>query len=194
MLIRKDNPMKLMCLTLTALVALVVSAAGSWAEEMPAFPKPGPEHAWLQQFVGEWESETQAYMEPGKPPVQSTGTESVQPLGGFWTVSEIKSTMMDMPFKGNMTLGYDTTKKKYVGTWVDSMTGILWNYEGAVDQSGKVLTLESEGFCPMNPGKLTKFKEAVELKDKNHKSFTSSMLGDDGKWVTVMTSDAHRIK
>jgi hypothetical protein len=179
---------------LTALTLLVLTAGASRAEEMPELPKPAAEHQWLQQFVGEWESETEAYMEPGKPPVRSKGTESVRPLGGFWTISEIKGDMMGSPFMGNLTLGYDPEKQKYVGTWVDSMTGRLWNYEGAVDASGKSLTLETEGTCPMRPGKLTKFKEVLEVKDKNHKLFSSSMQDENGQWVTMMTSQAKRKK
>lgn len=180
---------------LTAMTLLTLSTGASWAEEkMPEMPKPTAQHEWLQQFVGEWESETEAHMEPGKPAVRAKGTEIVRPLGEFWTVSEVKSTMMDKPFTGNLTLGYDADKKKYVGTWVDSMTGHLWNYEGAVDDSGKVLTLETEGACPMRPGKLTKFKEVIEMKDKDHKVFSSAMQGDDGQWVTMMTSQATRKK
>ncbi|MBL8031794.1 MAG: DUF1579 domain-containing protein [Candidatus Doudnabacteria bacterium] len=163
------------------------------AAAMPEMPKPTAEHQWLQQFVGEWKSDAEAYMEPGKEPVRMTGTESVKPLGEFWTISEVKSTMMDQPFTGNMTLGYDPKKKKYIGTWVDSMTGQLWEYEGTVDSTGKILTLNAEGSCPMNPGKMTKFKDVVELKDKNTKVMTSSMLGEDGKWVTMMTSTAKRV-
>lgn len=175
-------------------LSAVVSLCGTsvMAAEMPDFPKPTPEHQWLQQFVGEWDAETEAFMEPGQPAVHTKGTEKTESLGGFWTTSEISSTMMDMPFKGLMTLGYDTEKKKYVGTWVDSMTGQLWKYEGFVAPGSNALTLESEGACPMRPGKLTKFREVIELKDKDHKVFSSSMLGEDGKWMTMMTSTAKR--
>jgi len=183
--------------TSVALVGTLLSwqaihTSSVFAADMPEFPKPTPEHQWLQQFVGEWESETEAVTEPGKPAIHSTGTENTQSLGGFWTTSEIHSTLMNTPFKGLMTLGYDTEKKKYTGTWVDSMTGKLWEYEGTVDPSKKVLTLESEGTCPMHPNKLTKFRDVIELKDKDHKIFSSSMLGEDGKWVTMMTSKAQR--
>ncbi len=171
---------------------MIFPAIKTWAGEMHEFPKPTPEHQWLQQFVGEWEAETEAIMDPSQPPVRAKSTESIQSLGGFWTTSEIHSTMMNAPFKGLMTLGFDTEKQKYVGTWVDSMTGQLWKYEGTVAPGSNALTLESEGTCPMNPGKLMKFREVVELKDKDHKVFTSSILGDDGKWMTMMTSKAHR--
>jgi Protein of unknown function (DUF1579) len=191
--------MKLMAMVLTAATVFSVSAASGWAADkiegkVPEMPQPGPEHAWLQQMVGEWKATTEAQVEPGKPPIQSQGTETIRPLGGFWTVSDIKSTMMDKPFTGSMALGYDSNKKKYVGTWIDSMTGYLWNYEGSMDPAGKVLTLESEGACPMKPGKMTKFKDVIELKDKDHKSFSSLMLGEDGKWTTLMTGHSERVK
>jgi hypothetical protein len=46
------------------------------------------------------------------------------------------------------TVGYDPQKKKYVGTWVDSVTPYLWTYEGSLDASGRILTLETEGRIP----------------------------------------------
>ena len=41
------------------------------AMEMKA--EPTREHKWLQKFVGEWRYETEAAMEPGKPPQKMTG-------------------------------------------------------------------------------------------------------------------------
>lgn len=168
-------------------VGLMAGAALSVPEEAPKMPAPEKEHAWLQQLAGEWEFDAECMMEPGKPPMKSKGTESGRMIGGFWIISEVKGTFMDAPMTGILTLGFDPDKKKYVGTWVDSMTSYQWKYEGTVDASGKLLTLEAEGPCPMKPGKLSKFKEVVELKGKDQKVFTSSILGDDGKWTTMAT-------
>jgi hypothetical protein len=82
----------------------------------------------------------------------------------------------------------------YVGTWVDSMTSYLWTYQGAVDDTGKVLTLETRGPCPQAPGKLSQFREVIEIKSADHRTFTSSMLQDDGKWTTLVNIQFWRKK
>ena len=64
----------------------------------------------------------------------------------------------------------------------------------AVDDAGKTLTLETEGPCPLKPGQRCKFKEVIEVKDKDHKVFTSSMQGDDGKYTTMLTINYRRKK
>jgi len=163
---------------------LAAMIAGAVAQDAPQFPKPQKEHEWLQQFVGEWDTESEIVAEPGKPPLKAKGSESARSLGGFWVVSEHKGDAFGTPFTGILTVGYDAQKKKYVGTWVDSIMPILWKYEGTVDAAGKILTLESEG--PGQDGKLLKFRESVELKDKDHKVFTSA-TEQDGKWLVHLT-------
>jgi Protein of unknown function (DUF1579) len=173
-------------------VALLAGAGVSRAQQGAELPQPQKEHRWLQQLAGEWEAEVSMYMEPGQPPQKSKATESVRTVGGFWTVAEEKGQFMGAPFNAFMTLGYDTDKEKFVATWVDSMASNLWKYEGTLDAAGKVLTLESEGRCPQLGGKLIHVREVLEVKSKNHKVFTSSMLGDDGKWITTVVVDARR--
>jgi hypothetical protein len=155
-------------------------------------PKPQKEHEWLRQLVGEWESEADIVVDPAKPPEKMKGTESGRMIGGFWAVLENKGDFMG-PFSGILTLGYDAGKKKYVGTWIDSKGSTLWHYVGAVDASGKVLTLESEGPAPGDPSKTVKYRESIEVKDKDHKVFTS-MTEKDGAWVTFLTVHYRRKK
>ena len=157
-------------------------------------PTPGKEHEWLKQFAGEWESVAEMVMEPGKPPVKSKGTESAKLLGGFWLISEMKSECLGVPVTGQMTVGYDAQKKKYVGTWVCSMCDWLCKYEGSVDASGKILTLECEGPSPTTPGKVVKMKDVLELKDKDTRELKSYTQGDDGKWTQFMSMTSKRKK
>jgi hypothetical protein len=182
----------------TTIAALFVSllSAGTLlkAQEIPQMPPPVKEHEWLNKFIGNWEYDTEIFMEPGKPPMKTKGTETVRSLGGYWIVADGKSEMMGKPFTSVLTLGYDPQAKKYIGTWVDSMGSTLWKYEGAVDSTGKILTLETEGPCPMKPEQIVKFNETTEFKNKDERVFTSKMMGDDGKWTTILRVTSRRTK
>lgn len=174
-------------------LALFAISAIARAQQQPELPKPQKEHEWLQQLVGEWTTEGEGQVAPGQT-IKCTGTESVKSLGGFWTMSELTSEMMGMSMTGVMTVGYDSTRKKYVGTWVDNCTNHLWKYEGTLDESGKKLTLEAEGPSHSAPGKMANYRDVIEVKGPDEKELTSWMQMDDGKWVQFMTLKYKRKK
>lgn len=176
------------------LVALMIGAAVCFAQELPEMPKPQKEHAWLEQLAGEWESQTEIFMEEEKPPITSEGEETARMIGGFWLVAENKGNFMDTPFTGILTLGYDPEKKSYIGTWIDSVNNYMWTYNGTVDEDAETLTLHTKGPCPQKGGKIMNFKEVIELKGKDNKVFTSSMQQDDGTWKKIVTVNYHRKK
>src|SRR5258706_12478271 len=130
------------------------------ADEQPKMPQPQKEHEWLKQLAGDWDLDIQM-QEPGKDTTKSKGTESTRLIGGFWSHAEVKSTMMDMPFTGVVTPGYDIQNKKNVATWVDSMSDYLWKYDGPGGPNGKILTLETTGPCPSQGAQITKFMHVV---------------------------------
>lgn len=145
-------------------------------------PKPQKQHEWLKQLVGEWDADVQMYIEEGKPPQVSKGTESGRMIGDFWAVMENKGDFQGKQFVGIFTVGYDPEAKKFVGSWVDNCSNYMWQYKGDVDSQGKILTFETEGPCPAEGGKIVKFRETIELKNPEHKVLTS-MREKDGKWV-----------
>jgi hypothetical protein len=161
-----------------------VASAAFAQEGMPPLPKPGPEHQLLNQDVGTWDATVEMF-EPGKPPSTSKGVEVVSAVeGGLWTISDFKSTMMGQPFHGHGTNGYDPHKKKYVFTWVDSMsTGVILG-EATYDAKTKTMKGVMEG--PDPSGKPMKMNEKVEWKDADTRVFTMGMPGPDGKEVTTM--------
>ncbi len=163
-------------------VLLLTSVVVLRAQEPPQMPTPAPEHKWLERFAGDWTSESEIFMNPTQPAIKATGTETCKMLGDFWLVSEGTGNMGGMTMNHRLTLGYDPATKKYIGTWVDSMTSHLWVYEGTVDESGKKLTLEASGPCPIQ-GKVIKFRDVTEFKSDTERTFTSSSMGEDGKWV-----------
>jgi hypothetical protein len=155
--------------------------------------EPQKEHQWLQKFVGEWTFEIEAAIGPGKPPEKFTGTESVRSLGGLWFLAEGQG---EMPGGGAattlMTLGYDSQKKRYIGTWVGSMMTHLWVYDGGLDAAERILTLDSEGPSMADERKMAKYRDVVEFKSDDHRVLTSHTLGDDGKWQQFMTANYRR--
>jgi hypothetical protein len=119
------------------------------------------------------------FMEPGGAPTVSKGTETVTMMGGFWQLSDFKSEMMGQPFQGHGASGYDPAKKKYVGTWVDTMTPGYYTMEATYDAATKTMSSTMEG--PDPTGQVTKTKATTEWKDPDTRVFT--MYGPDGKTV-----------
>lgn len=171
---------------------VIVLFANALRAGEPEMPKPQKEHEWLQQLAGEWDTESEIFSAPGQPPAKAKGSESARMIGGFWSLSETKGDFGG-PFTGILTLGYDPEKKEYIGTWVDSVTSRMWHYQGTLDAAGKILSLDTEGPDMEHPGTMAKFRETIEIKDKDHKVFTS-MMEKDGKWITFLTARYERKK
>lgn len=156
---------------------------------------PQQEHRWLQKFVGEWNFEVEAFMQPGQPPERFKGRERVRSLGGFWILGEGEG---EMPGGGVattlLTLGYDPPKQRFVGTWVGSMMTHLWIYNGALDAAQKILTLDTEGPDMSGAEALAKFRDVFEVRSDDHRILTSHMLGADGAWYSFMTANYRRTK
>ena len=115
-------------------------------------------------------------------------------LGSFWVINNMEGDVGGHTFTAIQTIGYDAAKKKYVGTWVDSMMHYMWQYEGHVDASGKKLLLVAEGPNFMDQGKLARFRDSYEFRTPDLIVATSEMKGEDGKWVTFMTGEIKRSK
>jgi hypothetical protein len=176
--------------TLFTCIAALYGAAAN-AQEMPEMPKPQKEHEWLKQLEGKWDTVTEVTME-GQEPMKFEGKENARIIGGFWMVGENTGKMMEMPFTGIMTLGFDAEKKHYIGSWIDSMTGYMWQYKGKVD--GNKLVLETRGPCPKKPGTLSNFKETFEIQGNDKKVFTSEFQEDDGSWTKMVTTTYTRAR
>src|SRR5688572_605837 len=104
------------------------------------------EHDVLRQLEGTWDCTIKASWEPGKPPAVSKGTETNRLIGnGLWLVSDFTGDMMGQPFQGHGIYGYDPSKKKYTGVWVDSMEAKLGVMEGTYDAKTRTLTQYMDG-------------------------------------------------
>jgi len=157
------------------------------------FSTPQLEHKWFDDLLGHWDFSHECIMGPGQPPNKASGKLAARSVGGLWIVMEGSGSS---PESGNwasiMTLGFDPTKSQYVGTFIGSMMTNLWVYEGSLDASGKVLTLDVEG--PAFDGKGTaRYQDIIEMISRDHWVLRSQMLGEDNQWHPFMTGHHHRV-
>lgn len=156
---------------------------------------PVKEHQWLQRLVGEWTYEGSGDMGPDQPPCKMSGTESVRSVGGLWIVGNGTGVMPDGAAATMvLTLGFDPARGKFLGTWIGSMMTHMWVYEGSLDASGRVLTLDTTGPSMADPNKTARYQDIIEIKSDDVRTLTSRALGDDGTWRQFMQAEYRRKK
>ena len=186
--------MKIRTVMSIAAVAALGLGCAALAQEggMPPLPKPGPEHEILKAQVGTWDATVESFLAPGGAPTSSTGVETDTLLGGMWLITDFKGEFMNTPFQGHGILGYDSSKKKYVSTWVDSMSVGPSSGEASYDAATKTMTGWMEG--PDMNGQVSKMKEVTEQKDADTRVFTMYATGPDGKEAPAMRISYKRRK
>jgi len=141
---------------LSALVAwLALSVGGACAQvsseavsdhpfdRWRAFADPGPAHESLARFLGEWDTVTSVWLEPGGEPYSVSEGRAVHTWleKGRWLALESAGDVVEIPHHGFGILGFDNFKKRHVATFVDNIsTGMLY-MEGGYTASGDVLQL-----------------------------------------------------
>lgn len=178
---------------ITAAVAQDTKAAPQMTAEQKAemetymkFATPGEAHRLLQPFVGSFVVTSTMWQAPGAPPEVTKGTsENAWVLGERWVQQHFKGEVMGMPFEGIGYTGYDNFKKKYIGTWIDSMSTMLMVNEGAADPAGKTFTASGTVNDVMT-GKPATFREVTRVIDAN--KHVMEMFGADkaGKEFKMM--------
>jgi hypothetical protein len=160
------------------------SQAGA-PQGMPPMPKPGPEHEMLKEDVGTWDAVVETFM-PGAPPQTSKGVETdTLGCGGLCLITDFTGEMMPgMTFHGHGTSAWDPAKKKYVGSWTDSMSAGIAFGESSWDPASRTMIGYMEG--PDMSGNVVKTKSVVEYKKPGSRVFTLYGPGPDGKDATMM--------
>ncbi len=171
-----------------AMVTLVVMAAV--ASPLPAqFPAPEvtKEHKKLKDDVGVWDAEMKLWMDPNADPMVSKGVETNRMLGDYWLVSDFTADLAGQKFAGHGQTGYDPNTKKFVGTWIDTMSASISPMEGTWDEKTGEMTMIMTSIDPAS-GKEVKSKSISKRKDDKTRIFTMYMQAPDGgdEWVKSM--------
>jgi len=188
------------CRTLAATVLVAFTAALAFADdpkakagpsqaEMEAMMKaatPGDAHKKLNAMAGTFNADVKMWMQPGAPPSGGTGVaENSWALDGRFLQQNFTGNFMGMPFSGVGYTGYDNIKKKYIGTWMDTMTTSMMISTGSANADGKSYTFTSSMDDPMT-GKPSPVKETVTVLDDDHHTLEMWSPGPDGKMFKMM--------
>ena len=85
----------------------------------------------------------------------------------MWLVSKFEGKLGDMPFTGRGTTGYDPAEKKYVGTWIDSVSPYMTIMKGDYDPATKTLTMTGD-MRDVASGKVTETKQIWHYVDADN--------------------------
>lgn len=104
---------------------------------------PGPEHALLARWAGDWVMHTAVWRGPNAQPMEwPPGTSKWEMmLGGRFLRFTQAGDMMGMPMEGMGIIGYDNFRHVYQMIWVDNTETPIFFASGTADSSGKVITL-----------------------------------------------------
>jgi hypothetical protein len=146
---------------------------------------PGEPHKQLASLAGSWTTKTKEWMDPSKPPMESTGTcEEKVLLDGRFLQQECTGDMMGQPFTSIGVIGYDNFTKKYVTTWMSSMGTGIFVMEGTGSADGKTITLHGSHKDPM--GGDMKHHAIWKFVDANTQTFEMSGAHGQDKEMKMM--------
>ncbi len=142
------------------------------------FEKPQPEHLALERLVGTWDAKSSMTGPDGR------WIETCRSLDGMWYIAEGEGDVPGGKARTVMTLGYDPAKRRYVGSWIGTMMGMLWTYDGEMSRDGNTLNLYATGPDFEVEGRTVEYREQIVFQDDDNRLFTSATRQDDGSWKT----------
>ena len=181
-----------LCLVLATSVAM---AKGKKAEKpmdpqamMEVYTKlaaPGEQHKQLASLAGSWTTKTKEWMEPNKPPTESTGSAEMKILlDGRFLQQELTGQMMGQPFSGIEITAYDNLLKKYVTSWMSTMGTGIFMMVGTASPDGKTITLKGRHAEP--GGGYMKHRAIWKIVDNNTQTFDMYGTHPGGKEWKMM--------
>ena len=159
-----------------AFLCLAASALAPSAEAQgpPPVPEPTAEHKLLAADAGTWDATIKTFL-GGPEPLVSKGVEVNEVMtGGLWVLSRFEGSFGPAKFEGRGQYSYDAAKKKYVGTWIDSMAPTVSVLEGTYDAKAKTMSYVGDGYDPAQQVKYTQ-RMVTTMKDDGTRVFTLYM-------------------
>jgi len=146
--------------------------------------QPGEGHKKLEPLAGTFSVKAKSWMDPSKPPEESTATsERKWIMGNRYLQEDYKGTFMGQAFTGQGVQGFDNVTKKYFGSWIDSMSTSMSLSWGTL--SGNTIKYKGNMSDPAT-GKVVPFTMNLKITDNDHHMLEMWGPGPDGKNVKWM--------
>jgi hypothetical protein len=147
--------------------------AAAVARSMDNAMTPGEYQKRLEPMIGSFNVRVLIWVEPGKPPIESTASAvSTWVLGKRFVQTMLVGGPADDAFNAIGYIGYDNAAKKYQAAWMDDGSTALTLYTGGFNADGKSATMQAS-VVNSSTGKAT----PLELR---------MALGADGGHVTQL--------
>lgn len=193
------------CLFAGALVGALAVGAGpdkgskpagapSWDEaamqRCMEFGTPGPRHAQLARYAGDWNMTIKMWMDPDGAPEENTATASAKTImDGRFLVEKVSGTWEFggevAPFEGMAITGFDNHKQEFFSLWFDNFsTGVLQEW-GNMHGDGRTLETFGSMYNPM-VGSVVKTRSVSKLINADTRSTAMYMPGPDGRMFKHM--------
>ncbi len=146
---------------------------------------PGEPHKLFASLAGSWTTKSKEWMEPDKPPTESTGTAEMKMLlDGRYLYQAYTGHMMGQPFSGIGIDAYDNITGKYVTAWMDTMGTGIFIMEGTASDDGRTITLN--GSHPEPGGGQMTHRAVWKIVDNNTHTFDMYGTHHGGKEIKFM--------
>jgi hypothetical protein len=186
--------MRRMQLTTMALTwgLLLATCLGGYAAQ-DAF-KAGPEHMAMEPLIGSWKAKILAWEDPTKPPMEGEGIMKRKwIMGGRILQEDFDGKFAGADFQGMGLMAFDPLKKKYVGTWVDTMAPSIAVMDSAYDAKTKTFAGTMDEIDPQT-GKKMKVRDVIRIVDNDHQVQEMFSTPEGGKEAKMMEIHYHRVK
>lgn len=161
-------------------------------EKMQQAGTPGAAHRKLDPLAGKFTVKSKMWMDPSKPPQESSGTsERTWVMGNRYLEERFQGEYGGQPFTGVGMFGYDNVTKKYFGSWYDSMSTSLTTTKGTM--AGNTIKYKGMMSDPM-AGKEVPYTMTYKLVNNDTQTVEMWGAGPDGKQMKWMEMTYTRVK
>ena len=155
--------------------------------EMEAWMKvasPGEHHENLQKTVGNWSTTNKFWMQPGAPPMETTGEARIETImGGRFVRTVYTGDFMGQAFEGVGIDGFDNVMQKHIGLWMDNHGTMIMNFVGSCAEGGNVRTMTTEFTDPT--GNRKTMKGVTTIVSDNEFKYEAYNLTDAGEFRSM---------